>query len=230
MPELSLIDDGKAVTPKKDRARMLTEEIRAEIQQSFENFYHVGMKLKQVQWKYLGYKSLNEYMRKEFDMSGRQAYRLIAAAELRPKLPELTYRSTDQRSGWTETHLRELLRLETQQDQIRVARKVCQYLEKNPDEKVTAKLVKRFVDGWKAPKPPKKKKAVKGEGNVHNILMKWVYQMEDWCNDLKDIPKEGWTLLREQHPDVVKSFTGACDSLANFAREVNTNASNAKCS
>ena len=215
--------DDRAVVSRQERARTLTEEIRAEIEQSFESFYHVGIKLRNVEWRFLGYLSFKEYLREELEITPTHAYRLMDAAELRPKLPESPI-GHSANGAWTETKVRELLRLETPQDQVRVSRKICQHLEKNPDEKFTAKLVRKFVEEEKAPKPKRQKRAIEGEGNLHKILMRWIYQMQEWRESLmKNVPKEGWELLREQQPEVMKRFIAECDSWTDLAREVETN-------
>ena len=217
--------NGKPAISREAEARALTEEIRADLHQSYESFYHVGMKLRKVEWDQLGYKSFREYLREEFDITEGYAARLVDAAKLRPKLPDLDNCQADQKPVWSESKVRPLLTLHTPQDQVRVARKVAQHVEKHPDVKFTAKVVKTFVDEEKTPKPPKEKPVKEGESNVHRILMRWTYQMEEWHGLLiKDIPTEGWILLREEQPEVVKRFIAACDSLANLAKEMKGNA------
>ena len=221
MTEILLADDDKAVAPRKDRARKLTEEIRHD----FESFYLVGMKLREVEWRFLDYNSFKEYVREEFQIGQSRAYQLMAAAELLPKLPKFQKTGNGHKNAWIETHVHELLRLETIQDRIRVARKVVAYVEKNPDEKLTAKVVRRLVEEEKAPKPKRQKRAIEGGGNLHKILMRWIYQMEEWRESLmKNVPKEGWELLCEQQPEVMKRFITECDSWTDLAREVKTNA------
>jgi hypothetical protein len=75
--------------PRKDQARRLTEEIRQHEADNFELRCRIGTQLRQVEWRLLGYKSFAQYVRTEFDISGGEAKRLMAMAELRPKLPEL---------------------------------------------------------------------------------------------------------------------------------------------
>lgn len=214
--------NGKAIMSRKERARALTEEIRAELHQSYEGFYHAGLKLRQVEWDQLGYKSFGEYVRQELDISEGRASQLVSASKLRPKLPGLNNCKPDQKPEWSESKVRPLLSLDSPQEQVKVARTVAAHIEKHPDVKFTAKLVKTFVEEEKAaPKPPPKEKPVQeGEGNLHRILLKWAYQMEEWGDDLKkNVPKEGWILLREKQPEAMKRFIEACDSLANFAKE-----------
>lgn len=216
--------NGEAAISRKEKALALLDKIRAELHRSYESFYHVGMMLRDLEWDVLGYRTFKECLREELQMSYRHARQLITAAELRPKLPECSIEHSGEKVTWSESTVRQLLRLETQRDQVRVARKVVQYVEKNPGEKFTAKLVKTFVDQEKAPKPLKEKPVKQGEGNLHVILMRYVYQMEEWCGTLnKNVPKEGWILLRDKQPEVVERFIAVCESLASFVREVKTN-------
>jgi hypothetical protein len=162
------VSRNDAPLSKADQARALIAEIRDDLQQGFEKFYNAGMKLKQIQahelWKDLGYASFKDCLRQELDMSKSRAYQLLAAAELRPKLPQLP-ESTNCGLGreWSEGTVRELLRLETRHDQVRVAGKIRAHLEHNPKEKLTAKLTREFVDKDKGHKPLTYRQVLKAE-------------------------------------------------------------------
>jgi hypothetical protein len=130
--------------PKTDEARRLIDEIREELRQGFERFYHAGMKLKHLRdhglWKPIGYKSFKKMLKREFDWSEGRASQLIAAADLRARLPDFTNGKVGHRHEWSERTLRELLKVPEPRDQIRMANKISKHLEKSPDEKLTAKL------------------------------------------------------------------------------------------
>jgi hypothetical protein len=217
-------DNGAVTSP--EQAKALADEIRDEIRQGFERFYHLGMKLKRWRateaWKQLGYKSFGESIRPEFDFTARHACNTIAAAEIRPDLPEVgTTGSQTSVNVWTERSVRELLRLETKSDQKRVAGKVKTWLGHNPKERFSAALVKKFVDADKGPPPKKKIRPPKqGEGNVQYFLETYARDIETWMERLQVVDQGGWKLLRENEPQAISDLIKACESLATFMRKV----------
>jgi hypothetical protein len=217
---------------KADEARQLIAEIRDDLRQGVEKFYRVGVKLKRIQdhelWKELGYKFFKELLKEELDMSEVHAYRLISAAELRPKLPDLPNGLVDGRNEWSERAVRELLRLETVRDQQRVAGKIRTYLVHNSKEKLTAKLVKKFVDEDMGPKPKKKLRPPKqGEGNLHIYLEQYARDIEAWQQRLQDVPQGGWDLLCEDLPQPIDDLIATLKSFASYLESTKANAKSA---
>jgi hypothetical protein len=101
---------------------MELERIEKEINtESFEAFYHIGQKLLDVKkhhrYEEAGFKSWTAYCKAgRLDYKRTQADHYIQASELRPKLVTICDHE------FTESHMRELCKCETERDAKRVAK------------------------------------------------------------------------------------------------------------
>ena len=129
----------------KTKAELDLERIEEEINaEAFEAFYHIGQKLLDIRenrrYEAAGFKSWTAYCKAgRLDYKKAQADHYIQASELRPKLP------TNCGHEFTESHMRELCKCETDRDAKRVAKKAIARAKKT-GERVTAKLIAMVRD------------------------------------------------------------------------------------
>ena len=133
-----------------------------------EEFYHTGQKLKEIRDQNLyledGFKTWDEYCLKRWEWNRSHVHRLITASEYREKLPTLPSGQHD----WSERSVRELTRIPDKKQAARVAVKVVKEIEKN-DGKLTANVVKKFVDDDLGVKPKPRPKPI-NNSNLHKHL------------------------------------------------------------
>jgi|GEM_PF-4271071 len=202
---------------RKQRLRKLENEIRS----GMEEFYYVGMKLKEIRDDRLyeedGFESFDRYCRERFEYAKSYVYNLISSAEYRAKLPSCSTGGQE----WSERSVRELKRIPDKRQAARVAKKVITQIAKEPEAKRTSTLVRKFVDadlGVKKAKPKLKPQA--GGVDLVDYIDRKTGTIEGVCIVLQAVPKDGWKLLKEDNPQLVERLITACASLAAFLRKV----------
>jgi hypothetical protein len=214
------------------RTRLKTLE--AEIEQGMEKFYYVGMKLKQIKdeelYKDDGFKTFAEYVRKRWEWSRQHCDRLIQSAKIRgaiPSAPIGANKTDGYYPQWSEASVRELGRIKNQDGEVdakeaaKVAHKVIAHLGKNAEEKLTARVVRRFVDedlgvkrGKKAPAEPPLSR------DLHELLRDYAASLEGMRENLEPIPLDSWRHMRAKHPIPAERLAEECERLAALLRRV----------
>jgi hypothetical protein len=222
---------------RKQRLRTLENEIRS----GMEEFYYVGMKLKEIRdqelYKEDGFPSGDAgwlaYCKERWEWAKSYANKLIRASEYRDKIPSGTTGTQE----WSERSVRELTRIEDKREAARVAAKVVKAVEqsereaaKDPEVKplrLTAATVRKFVDEdlgvdrAAQARATKRRREEEGKPELHRFLIDMAGRIEAEKELLlEEVPEDGWKLLVEKHPGVVKRLTAACESLADLLRKV----------
>jgi hypothetical protein len=204
---------------RKQRLRTLENEIRS----GMEEFYYTGMKLKEIRddelYKEDGFKTWEQYLGKQWELSYRYVANIITSAEYRQKLPTCSTGAGE----WTERSVRELKRIPKKADAARVAQKIIDQIDKAPELKLTSTLVRKFVDedlGVKRKKP-------KAEPKDNGIDL--LQHIRDTTGEISGIraalethlsDKEAWRLLIKNNPGTVKRLIEECTLLADFLRRM----------
>jgi hypothetical protein len=222
---------------RKQRLRTLENEIR----QGMEEFYHIGMKLKEIRddelYKEDGFADFLTYCHDRFDWKKTYVYDVIKSSEYRAALPSPRIAENGEESekkGWTEWSVRELRRIEDKKQAARVAAKVVKAVEqsekaaaKDPDVKpikLTAATVRKFVDEdlgvnrTARAKETKRQREEQSKIDLTRFLMDLTGRIEANTDTLQGVPKDAWTLLDEDSPDVIKRLIAACNSLVTLLR------------
>ncbi|MHC4406338.1 MAG: hypothetical protein ACYTG0_42445 [Planctomycetota bacterium] len=207
---------GTVTVSRKQRLRKLENEIRT----GMEEFYYTGMKLKEIRDDRLyeedGFETWEKYCRERWEWSPQHVHRLVQAFEYRQKLPA----SPTGCDGWSERSVRELTRIPDKRQAARVAKKVITEVEKGDGVKLTSTIVKRFVDqdlGIKRPKQKPQRKDTRPE--LRRYLIDKSGTLEGILENLQGVPKEGWELLIEDDPQLIKCLITVCTSLAALLRK-----------
>jgi hypothetical protein len=217
-----------------DEGKRLLHSIEREIGEGMETFYHVGRQLARIRddelYGFDGFETWTAYLKARWDCSTEHARRLIVASEYRAKLPTPPNWCDGKRAEWSEGAVRELTRLETQDDATRLAAKVVQAVEDsekqaagNPDVKrlkLTAATVRKFVDEDKGVDRP----AQTGEERLpalYEYLSDLTHKTNGVTRKLTTFDGDDWILLRRYHPKVLKHLLAALDRLTDALWEVN---------
>ena len=181
---------GTVTVSRKQRLRTLEKEIRS----GMEEFYYVGMKLKEIRdeelFKEDGFETWERYCKERWEWDRTYVHRLITASEYREKLPALP----NGQQEWSERSVRELTRIPDKRQAARVAERIVKEIEKSHKEAAkdreqrpldaTASTVRKFVDDdlvvtigttgtsrtwWSrsAPRPPKARQEPGGHDRHH---------------------------------------------------------------
>jgi len=156
------------------------EQLEQEINSAaYEAFVFIGQRLATIRKKRLyereGYKSWSSYCaagRIEFGKA--HAERLITASLLRPKLPPI-----GGGQEWTESHLRELAKCDTEREAKTVAKKVIAEA-KRTGERVTARMIAEIRDS-RTTKPAKALEAASLDSHLDklaSLALKWRTSLE----------------------------------------------------
>src|SRR5262245_58663391 len=117
-------------TTRKQRLRMLENEIRS----GMEQFYVVGMRLKEIRDDELyqadGFATWEAYCKGRWEWTKDYCNKLMRAADYRKALPD-TNCIRDQGAGWNEGTVRELTRIPDKRQATRVAQKVVKAVEQS---------------------------------------------------------------------------------------------------
>ncbi len=118
---------------RKQRLRMLENEIRDGLLEGAEAFYYVGMKLKEIKddelWDTEGFASWNKYILSgRLEMSASHVKRHIQSAAYRQKIG-LAQNLGERKSGWSHWAFEQLTRVPLEQAP-RVAKKIEAQAEK----------------------------------------------------------------------------------------------------
>lgn len=185
-------------TKDVEKLERLETEINTE---AFEAFYHIGQKLLRIKtdrlYESAGFKSWAQYCASgrvhpgNSDSIGqRQADNYIRAAELRPKLG--TTGNSVSSFEWTQRHLLELCKCETDNDAKRVAKKAIAIAEKT-DQRVTARLIAEVRDGDdETGRAAEKHKEQLEAASLDKHLDKLADILVDWRKSLEAIDSEQW--------------------------------------
>ena len=145
---------------RKQRLLTLEKEIRS----GMEEFYYTGQKLKEIRddelYREDRFDTWERYCRERWEWQPSYVHKLIVASEYREKLPPCPSGTGE----WTERSVRELRRIPDKKQAARVAKKILQEVENNPDVKLSSTTVKRFVDEDLGVKKPKSKPKPKESG------------------------------------------------------------------
>lgn len=204
---------------RKQRLRALENEIRS----GMEEFYYVGMRLREIRedelYKEDGFDNWQKYCRERWEFSKQHVGRLIEAAEYRGAIKSNPVGD----SRWSERSVRELTRIGDKKEAARVAKKIVDRIEKGGIEKLTSSFVKKVVDEELGVKRNghAKKESKKSEGiNPRDFMMDTIGTIDGTRNALKGIPKDAWRLFNKDNPRLIKHLITACDSLTAFLRKV----------
>lgn len=228
---------ANVASPRKQRLRTLENDIRS----GMEEFYHTGMKLKEIRddqlYKEDGFDTWETYCKERWEWSGSYALKLITASEYREKLPSPSTNRTIGPCEWSERTVRELTRLEDKRDAARVAAKVVKEVERSEQQaakdpeakpvKLTAATVRKFVDielgvnRAAQAKETKRRREEEEKPELRQFLTDLTGRIEAEREKLATVPDEAWKRFSEDNPKVVKRLIAACDSLAGLLRGAN---------
>jgi hypothetical protein len=224
---------------RRERLRNLENEIRG----GMEEFYRVGMMLKEIRDDELytedGFKTWDEYLKARWEFTKDYCNKMIRGAEYRKSLPNTTG------IQWSERSVRELTRIPDKREAARVAAKVLKTVEQSEKEaakkepgkngkakgkdkpvKLTASTVRKFVDAElgvdraKKAKETKRKREEESEPELHKYLDALADQFEVETEKLATVNEDGWKQLGKSRPNLIKRLVAACDALAALLRKV----------
>lgn len=203
----------------KENLHREENEVRECLARSFEDFYHIGESLRRIKDNRLyeaetdddgePYDSWSAYCRSgRLDYNRSHSERLILASEYRPALADLSPIG----DNWTEWTVRELTRLPSKKDAGRVSKKIVKHIEKT-GERLTAALVKRFVDDDLQPNRPKQSDY--DESTPDAVLKKGLHWLVSFNRAMTMIEDMGVFVqdAEEASPGIVKLFTTELDQL-----------------
>jgi hypothetical protein len=202
---------------RKQRLRTLEKRFRS----GMEEFYYTGMILKEIRddelFKEDGFETWERYCRERWELSRTYVFDLIRTSVLREKLPM----SASGEHKWSERSVRELTRIPDNKQAARVAAQVIKEVESTPGAKLSASRVQKHVDADLGVKRPKAKPVPEANGvDLVDYLSAKTGTVQGIHNVLKAVPDEGWTLLIDDNPQLVKRFATALERLASFLRKV----------
>lgn len=230
---------------RKQRLRTLESQIR----QNYEAFVATGFALKEIRddllYKEDGFETWDAYLKErvgeQFGIEQAHVYRLIACAQVRPKLPE-PFSPTGEKEGWSQSALLEFGRLAPKdresrghphdydrldrRDVQRVAKKVIEHCEQE-GTKPTAPVVRKFVDAElgvdRAAQAQETKRQRQEDGRplLHRFLDDMLGRLEGEKDLLEgNVTDDDWKQLAKSHPGLIRRLIAACDSLADRFRKV----------
>jgi len=119
----------------------------------YEDHYYIGIRLAEIKQHRLyeaeGFKTWDAYCKSErLSVRKTQANELIRTSEIRPVLDEIPSngKTTGAPVVWSHRTVCELAKLDEKSDVKRVSKKIATKLKKEPDTKLTPKLVKQVVE------------------------------------------------------------------------------------
>jgi hypothetical protein len=232
------VDRASRATSGLDRLRAL----EAEICKNYEAFVAVGFALKEIRdeelYKQDGFETwdayLNERVGETLGIEKAHAFRLIACAQIRPKLSEVLS-PRGEKYDWSQKELLEFGRLAPKmedrpgqprdydalkrQDVQRVANKVIEHCKKER-VKHTVAVVRKFVDEDLGVK--RGKAAAQDNGTDLYDYLLWVSgETEGALLNVKDIDPSAWKLLRKEHPYAVGRWLKFAEELVGVLRKAN---------
>jgi hypothetical protein len=204
----------------------------------------VGSKLIQIRddelYEEAGFPTWDRYLTKrvgeQFGIERAQAYNLIACAQVRGKLAEISSSTLDERKGWSQRELLELARLAPVSDAHgqprdldnldpdvlgRVVRKVLRHCEKE-GVKHTSALVRRFVDeklGIDRTAPSREvggRHEEEAQPELGQLLAQDTDRLEVVKKELATPGENCWEQLRKDRPELVERFCVVCDELGDL--------------
>lgn len=231
----------KTLSEKLQRLRTLENSIRS----NFEKFVETGVALKEIRDDELyrgdGFATWDAYLKQrvgeEFGIERRQAYNLINAAIIRPKLPEpkLVHKSAhDEKPVWKPSVVQEFARLAPEdttkpghprdlaslrKSHVQQVAKAAIEIAKERGKALTAEIVREAVDANLG--IAKKKRAPKPEPagiDLPDYLRQKIGQLNGIIENLATVPGDGWTRLEKNHPGLALELADVCDSLAELLR------------
>jgi hypothetical protein len=227
----------------------LLHALEAEIDADFEKFYHTGMKFKKIHddelYKHDGYQTWEDYCRVRWDLSRDYVYKLMRAAEYRALLPDVDHGSTEKPKGWSERSVRELTRLESKRDAVKVAARAVKAVEesvkrasKDPEAKplkLTA-TVRKFVDeelGIDRIEQARETKREREEQWQARIQMQWEREhpifhehlqlegvhMKEEAKHLEEVDKDGWRNAWKENWAYLQTWLDGVEEIARMAEQ-----------
>jgi hypothetical protein len=191
---------SEIVLSRKERLEAAEKVISA----GMEEFYRVGMKLKEVRddelYKEAGYTTWEDYCRLRWDWSRDYTYKLMRAAEYRAVLPDVDTKSTNKNKGWTEATVREMTRLPDKRTATRVGAKIIKAVNDSEKQaarddnvkplKFTKATVRKFVDeelGIDHSKEAREARKLERTHTVTDTVRAWTRRAIDWAEQLQQI-------------------------------------------
>ncbi len=233
---------AKLSVDRKQRLRTLEKSIRG----TMEAFVETGNALKEIRddelYKEDGFGSWDAYLKErvgyDFGIERQQVLNLIAAAAIRPKLPDpkiLPNAVGNSPVEWKPTIVKEFARLAVEdttkpgsprdlqslrkQDVQRVAKAAVE-IAKEQGKPVTANIVRQAVNAELGIKPEKREPAPKQDYGIDLpvYLKQKIGQIEGIIELLADVPADGWKLLEKSEPRLAERLATVCDELAGLLR------------
>ena len=210
-------------TSRLQEARDCDRELIEALAANMENFVRVGVLLDRMRgglYDELGFKSFEAYVKDRFDMGRTQAYRLIDAAQIRLKLPDLPepecpqVGDTDKDSAplaWNERQMRELGRLKSPTKARAVAERVVKEVKEKTarGEKVRlGSVVRKHVDEALGTdrKPPKPE-----EPTFAEVIRRWCEEVKGMAVVIEETDLERFS---KDEKGLCKDFAAAVARLA----------------
>jgi hypothetical protein len=223
---------NELASDRPQRLRTLENEIR----QNYEAFVTTGFALMEIRddelYKEDGFPTWDRYLKervgRDFGIEERQVYNLIACAQIRTKIPEVSGSALPE-EGWSQKAILEFARLAPKseaheqrrdfdkldkRDVARVAKKAAEMAEKEGDGKPTASIVRKVVDEELGVKLGKPKSKPGDEGiELGLYLYSLCGRMSEAREALRDIPADAWQLLSEDWPQSIQRVLSECEAL-----------------
>jgi len=226
---------------RKQRLQTLENQIC----KNYEAFVATGRALKEIRddelYRENGHDTWESYLKnrvaEEFGIESTHARRLIQAAAIRPKLPNLRPRAVDNSVQWSQRAVLEFARLAPndesasghpkdisslrKQDVTRVANEAIK-IAKEQNKPLNSAIVRQAVDndlGVDRSKKARKTKSKQNNGiDLDHYIKSKIGQIEAITEHLAVVPASAWTLLDDRDPGLAKRLAEVCDELAGLLR------------
>jgi hypothetical protein len=236
-----------AVEVRRQRLR----ELERIIVEGMETFVAVGFALKEIRddelYREAGLETWDRYLKErvkvEFGIERTQALQLIACAQIRVKLPDISGTSSgtaDEGQKWSQNAVYEFARLAPKdegtsqgydfdrldrRDVQRVAKKVIDHCEKE-EVKPTSTIVRKYVDEElgidRSAKGQATRQQREEESRPH--LLQYVVDLtgtiEARTEKLATVDEDGWKHFRASNPTMLGHLRAACSALMALLKRI----------
>lgn len=210
--------------PKGCALEKSEHELAKAMLDQFEAFYRQGVVLERIknekEFQDANYTSFDEYMNERQPLGIKQAHawRLIAAKNIRPLLPELD--SPMGESVWTERAVRPLTHKDfSRSDVRRLGKKIATQVRKGVPLSDT--LVKRICDedrGVESQKTEKAAAKLDAADTPAKVLQRIRVEAELWQSSLAAMPEDFWSDAESEDEGCLRRTISALSDLVSFLR------------
>ena len=202
-----------------DELVKLEREINEGLSRFYEDEYYVAARLLYLR-EHEMWRAVSESWQQYAD-SGRihvgrsQANRKIQYGKARANLADLAPNGANQ---WSESNCRPLYCLDPK-DAKRISGKIRTHLKNNPDEKLTANLVKSFVMRDSNPAGDDDPQELPSQQpTLVDYLRECTREVKAMRRRLKEVPEGAWDTVESEFPNLISRMVGELNGLAAYLR------------